>query len=54
MLQVLRSELTVNDQCRVNSYWLAEATGAPVAARLAGVFVESHMVLEELEPDEGL
>jgi hypothetical protein len=51
---MLRSEHTVNDQCRVRSSWLAEATGTPVAARLAAVLVDCHIVLEELEPDEGL
>ena len=45
---------TVNDQCRVKSSWFAEAVDTPVVARLAAVFVECHIVLEELEPDGGL
>ena len=49
-----RSEHTVNDQCRVRSSWLAEAVGTLVATRLAAVLVDCHIVLEELEPDEGL
>jgi hypothetical protein len=48
------SELTVNDQCRVRSSWLVEAAGKPVAARLVTVLVDCHIVLEELEPVEGL
>ena len=44
----------MNDQCRVNSSGFAEAVDTPVVARLATVFVECHIVLEELEPDEGL
>lgn len=49
-----RCEHTVNDHCRVRSSWLAEAVGTLVAARLAAVLVDCHIVLEELEPDEGL
>ena len=48
------SEHTVKDQCRVRSSWLAEAEGTPVAARLAVVLVDCHIVLEELDPVEGL
>ena len=44
----------MNDQCRVKSSWFAEAVDTPVVVRLAAVFVECHIVLEELEPDEGL
>jgi hypothetical protein len=44
----------VKDQCRVRSSWLVEADGMPVAARLAVVLVDCHMVLEVLEPVEGL
>lgn len=44
----------MNDQCRVRSSWVAEATGMPLAARLAAVLVDCHIALEELEPDEGL
>ena len=52
--QTLCSEHTANDQCRVKSSWFADAVDKPVVARLAAVFVECHIVLEELEPDEGL
>jgi hypothetical protein len=48
------SEHTVNDQCRVRSSWWANAVDVAVVARLAAVFVECIIVLEELEPDEGL
>jgi hypothetical protein len=48
------SEHTVKDQCRVRSSWLVEADGMPVAARLAVVLVDCHIVLEVLEPVEGL
>lgn len=48
------SEHTVKDQCRVRSSWLVGADGTPVAARLAVVLVDCHIVLEELEPVEGL
>jgi hypothetical protein len=44
----------VKDQCRVRSSWLVEADGMPVAARLAVVLVDCHIVLEVLEPVEGL
>ena len=44
----------MKDQCRVRSSWLVEADGTPVAARLAVVLVDCHIVLEELEPVEGL
>jgi hypothetical protein len=51
---MLWSEHTVKDQCRVRSSWVVEAVGTPVAARLAVVLVDCHIVLEELEPVEGL
>lgn len=44
----------MNDQCRVRSSWCAEAVDVAAAARLTAVFVECDIVLEELEPDEGL
>ncbi len=52
--ETLWSEHTVKDQCRVRSSWLVKAGGTPVAARLAVVLVDCHIVLEELEPVEGL
>ena len=45
---------TVNDQCRVRSSWLVEADCTPVVTRLAVVLTDCHIVLEELEPVEGL
>jgi hypothetical protein len=51
---ILWLEHTVNDQWRVRSSWFVEVeVDAPVVARLAVVFVECHIVLEELEPVEG-
>ncbi len=54
--QMPSSEHTVNDQCRVRSSRLIEADGTPVAiaARLAVLLVDCHIVLEVLEPVEGL
>jgi hypothetical protein len=52
--RTLLSEHTVNAQCLVRSSWLVEAAGTPVAARFATALVDCHIVLEELEPDEGL
>ena len=48
--KMLWSKHTVKDQCQVRSSWLLDADGTQVAARLAVVLVDRHIVLEELEP----
>ena len=48
--KMLWSKHTVKDQCQVRSSWLLDADGTQVAARLAAVLVDRHIVLEELEP----